>query len=135
MEGIFSQIRSHIMHIHICVHTHAHLHRYLYVHTYTRIAVHAYMNFHLLMKVGMVRVYRILRVMPQSAINIPNICFVNNYGKIKKLYILNNYILYQLLGGFMGHRKTSIKDTHISPQATTVVTIEYRLYVLLLLRC
>ena len=30
----------------------------------------------------------------------------------------------------MGHRKMSIKDAHISPQATTLVVIEYGLYVL-----
>ena len=62
---------------------HMHTHINLYVHTYTHIAVHVYMNSHLLMEVGMVRVYRILRAMPQPTINIPNISFITNYGKVK----------------------------------------------------
>ena len=76
-------MHAYIMYIHISVHTHtcAHTpaHTYLYVLTHTRIAVHVYMNF----QVGMVRVYRILRAMPQPAINIPNISFAANYGKVR----------------------------------------------------
>ena len=37
----------------------------------------------------MVRVYRILRVMPQPAINIAKICFVTNYGKLRNYNFLN----------------------------------------------
>ena len=69
------------MRTHACSCTHAHT--YLYVRTHTCIAVYAYMNFCLLMEVGMIRVYRILRVMPQPTINIPNISFVTNYGKVR----------------------------------------------------
>ena len=55
-----------------------HTHTSIYVHAHTFIAVHVYITFRLLMEGGMVRVYRILRVMPQSAINIAKICFVTN---------------------------------------------------------
>ena len=101
----------HIYYTYTYIHTRTHL----YVHTHTRIAVHVYMNFYLLMEGGMVGVFRILRVMPQPAIHIANISFVTNYGKVRDHIFLNNNILYQLLGGFMGHRKMSIRDTCISP--------------------
>ena len=58
-----------------------------YFHIYTRIAVYVYITFRLLMKGGMVRVYRILRVMPQPAINIAKICFATNYGKLRNYNI------------------------------------------------
>ena len=74
---IYIPIRAYIIHIHkVYVNTHMHTHIQIYVHTHTCIAVHTYMNSCLLMDVGIVRVYRILRVMPQPAINIPNISFV-----------------------------------------------------------
>ena len=71
------------------------------------------MNFRLLMEGGMVRVYRILSVIPQTAIKIAN-SFVTNYGKEETIFLIKN-ILYQLFGGFIDHRKMSIKDTRISP--------------------
>ena len=61
-----------------------------------------YITFRLLMEGGMVRLYRILRVMPQPAINIAKICFVTNYGKSRNYNYLNNNILYHLLGGIYG---------------------------------
>ena len=66
----------HILYLYIYTHTHAHTS--IYVHVHTRIAVH--ITFRLLMEGRMVRLYRILRVMPQPTINIAKICFV-----IKKL--------------------------------------------------
>ena len=104
-------IHAYIIPIHIYTHTHAHTS--IYVHVHTRIAVHVYITFRLLMEGGMVRVYRILRVMPQPAINIAKICFVTNC-KSRNCNFLNNNILYHLLGGiyiciYMGHRKTSIR--------------------------
>ena len=75
--------------------------------------------------------------MPQPVINIAKICFVANYGKVRKLRFFKKqcFVATTCLGGFMGHRKTSIKDSRISPQATTLVVIVYGLYVLLLLPC
>ena len=93
-------IHAYIIPIHIYTHTHAHTS--IYVHVDTRIVVHVYITFRLLMEGGMVRVYRILRVMPQPAINIAKICFVTNYGKSGKYNFLNNNILYHLLGGIYG---------------------------------
>ena len=43
--------------------------------------VHVYIIFRLLMEGGLVRVYRILSVMPHPTINKANISFVTNYGK------------------------------------------------------
>ena len=96
----YMPIHAYIIPIHIYAHTHAHTS--IYVHVHTRIAVHVYITFHLLMEGGMVRVYRILRVMPQPAINIAKICFVTNYGKSRNYNFLNNNILYHLLGGIYG---------------------------------
>ena len=76
-----------------------------YIHVHTRIAVHLYITFRLLREGGMVRVHRILRVMPQSAINKAKICFVTNYGKLRNYNFLNNNILYHLLGGISGSQK------------------------------
>ena len=126
-------IHAYIIPIHIYTHTHAHTS--LYVHVHTCIAMHVYITFRLLMEGGMVRVYRILRVMPQPAIKIAKICFVTNYGKSRNYNFLNNNILYHLLGGIYGPQKDEHQDAHISPQATTLVTIKYRLDVLLLLPC
>ena len=67
-------IHAYIIPIHI--YTHMHAHTSIYVHVHTRIAVHVYITFHLLMEGGMVTVYRILRVMPQPAINIAKICLL-----------------------------------------------------------
>ena len=71
----------HILYLYIYTYTRTHTLPYIYVHT--RIAVHVYIIFHLLMEGGMIRVYRILRVMPQPALNIAKICFVTNYGKVR----------------------------------------------------
>ena len=125
----------HILYLYIYIHTHTHAHTSIYVHVHTRIAVHVYITFRLLMEGGMVRVYRILRVMPQPAINIAKICFVTNYGKSRNYNFLNNNILYHLLGGIYGPQKDEHQDARISPQATTPVTIKYGLYVLRLLPC
>ena len=99
-------IHAYIIPIHIYTHTHAHtsiyIYIYIYIHLHTRIAVHVYIAFRLLMEGGMVRVYRILRVMPQPAINIAKICFVTNYGQLRNYNFLNNNILYHLLGGIYG---------------------------------
>ena len=71
----------HILYLYIdaytCIHTS------IYIHVHTCIAVHVYITFRLLMEGGMVRVYRILKVMPQPTINIAKICFVTNYGKLR----------------------------------------------------
>ena len=75
----------HILYLYVYTHTHAHTS--IYIHVHTRIAVYVYITFHLLMEGGMVRVYRILRVMPQPAINIAKICFVTNYGKLRNYNI------------------------------------------------
>ena len=117
------------------IYTHTHAHTSIYIHVHTRIAVHVYITFCLLMEGGMVRVYRILRVMPQPPINIPKICFVTNYGKLRNCNFLNNNILYHLLGGIYGPQKDEHQDARISPQATTSVAIKYGLYILLLLPC
>ena len=101
-------------HTYTQIHTHIHTHTSIYMHVHTHIAVHVYITFRLLMEGGMVRVYRILRVMPQPTINIAKICFVTNYGKVRIYNFLDNNVLYHFLGVFMGHRKTSIKDAHIS---------------------
>ena len=93
-------IHAYIIPMYIYAHTHAHTS--IYVHVHTRIAVHVYITFRLLMEGGMVRVYRILRVMTQPAINIAKICFVTNYGKSRNYNFLNNNILYHLLGGIYG---------------------------------
>ena len=77
------------------IYTHTHAHTSIYVHVHTRIAVHVYITFRLLMEGGMVRVYRILRVMPQPAINIAKICFVTNYGKSR------NYNFVPLAWGYL----------------------------------
>ena len=74
-------IHAYIIPIHI--YTHACTHFHIYIHVHTRIAMHVYITFRLLMEGGMVRVYRILRVMPQPAINIAKICFVTNSGKLR----------------------------------------------------
>ena len=103
-------------HTHKYTHTYTHTHTSIYMHVHTHIAVHVYITFRLLMEGGMVRVYRILRVMPQPTINIAKICFVTNYGKVRIYNFLDNNVLYHFLGVFMGHRKTSIKDAHISPK-------------------
>ena len=121
----------HILYLYIYTHTHAHT--FMYVHVHTRIAVH--ITFRLLMEGGLLRVYRILRVMPQPAINIDKICFVTNYGKLRNYNFLNNNIFYHLLGGIYGPQKDEHQDARISPQATTLITIKYGLYVLLLLPC
>ena len=71
----------HILYLYIYTYTRTHTLPYIYVHT--SIAVHVYIIFHLLMEGGMIRVYRILRVMPQPALNIAKICFVTNYGKVR----------------------------------------------------
>ena len=76
-------IHAYIIPIHIYIHTHAHTS--IYIHVHTHITVHVYIIFHLLMEGGMVRVYRILRVMPQPALNLAKICFVTNYGKVRNL--------------------------------------------------
>ena len=106
----YMPIHAYIIPIHIYTHTHAHTS--IYVHVHTRIAVHVYITFRLLMEGGMVRVYRILRVMPQPAINIAKICFVTNYGKSRNCNFLNNNILYHLLGGIYGpltcHNKSQL---------------------------
>ena len=73
--------------------------------------------------------------MPQPAINIAKNCFVTSNGKVRNYNISNNNILYHLLGGFKSNRRMSIKDARTSPQATTLVAIEYGLYLLLLLPC
>ena len=84
----------------------------------------------------MVRVYRILRVMPQPAINIAKIfLLLRNYDKLGNYNFLTNNILYHLLGGIYGPQKDEHQDARISPQATTLVAIEYGLYILLLLPC
>ena len=119
----YMPIHAYIIPIHIYAHKHAHTS--IYVHLHTCIAVHVYITFHLLMEGGMVRVYRILRVMPQPAINITKICFVTNYGKSRNYNFLNNNILYHLLGGIYGPQKDEHQDARISPQATTPVTIKY----------
>ena len=75
---------------------------YIYTCAYTHSCVYVYIAFRLLMEGGMVRVYRILRVMPQPAINIAKICFVTNYDKLGNYNFLNNNILYHLLGGIYG---------------------------------
>ena len=77
----YMPIHVYIIPIHIYTHTHARTSIYIDVHTH--IAVHVYITFRLLMEDGIVRVYRILRVMPQPAINIAKICFVTNYGKLR----------------------------------------------------
>ena len=87
------------------IHTHARTHTSISVHAHTCLAVHAYITFRLLMEGGMVRMYRILKVMPQPAINIAKICFVTNYGKVRNYNFLNNNILYHLLGGIYGPQK------------------------------
>ena len=74
----------HILYLYIYVYTHMHAHFH--------ICTCAYITFCLLMEGGMVRVYRILRVMPQPAINIAKICFVTNYDKLRNYNSLNNYI-------------------------------------------
>ena len=109
-------LHAYIIPIHIYTHTHAHTS--IYVHVHTRIAVHVYITFRLLMEGGMVRVYRILRVMPQPAINIAKICFVTNYGKSRNYNFLNNNILYHLLGGIYGPL-TCHSKSQLGPCTTT----------------
>ena len=102
-------IHAYIIPIHI--YTHMHAHTSIYIHVHTRIAVHVYITFHLLMEGGIVRVYWILRVMPQPAIYIAKICFVTNCI-VRNYSFLNNNILYHLLGGIYGplicHSKSQI---------------------------
>ena len=93
-------IHAYIIPIHI--HTHMHVYTSIYIQVHTRIAVHVYITFRLLMEGGMVRVYRILRVTPQPAINLAKICFVTNYGKLRNYNFLNNNILHHLLGSIYG---------------------------------
>ena len=125
----------HVYYTYTYTHTCMHTLPYIYIHVHTRIAVHVYIAFHLLMEGGMVRVYRILRVMPQPAINIAKICFVTNYDKLGNYNFLNNNILYHLLGGIYGPQKDEHQDARISPQANTPVASKYGLYILLLLPC
>ena len=99
----YMPIHAYIIPIHI--YTHMHAPTSIYIHVHTCIAVHVYITFHLLMEGGMVRVYRILRVIPQPAINIAKICFVTNYGKLRNYNFLNNNVLYNLLGGIYGPQK------------------------------
>ena len=118
----YMPIHAYIIPIHIYTHTHAHTS--IYIHAHTRTAMHVYITFRLLMEGGMVRVYRILRVMLQPAINIAKICFVTNSGKLRNYNFLNNNILYHLLGGIYGPQKDEHQDARISPQATTPVAIK-----------
>ena len=76
-------IRRHAYIIPILTYIHTHAHTSIYIHVHTCIAVHVYIIFHLLMEGGMLRVYRILRLMPQPALNIAKLCFVTNYGKVR----------------------------------------------------
>ena len=102
----------------LCIYTHTRMPTLPHIYVHTRIAVHVYIAFRLLMEGGMVRVYRILRVVPQPAINIAKICFVTNYGKLRNYNFLNNNILYHLLGGIYGPQKDEHQDARISPKAT-----------------
>ena len=92
-------IHAYIIPIHIYTHTHAHFH--IYIHVHTHIAVHVYIAFRLLMEGGMVRVYRILRVMPQPAINIAKICFVTNYGKLRNYNFFKQQYFVPLAWGYL----------------------------------
>ena len=78
----YKPIHAYIIQLHIYIHMHTRMHASIYVDMHTRIAVQVYMIFCLLMEGGMVRVYRIVRVMLHPNINIANICFVTNYGKL-----------------------------------------------------
>ena len=75
---------AYIIPIHIYIYSHAHTP--IYVHAHIFIVVHVYINFRLFMEGGMVRVYRILRVMPQTAINRAKICFITNYDKVITIF-------------------------------------------------
>ena len=94
-----------ILYLFIRIYIHTHIHTSIYVHAHTPIAVHVYITFHLFMEGGMVRVYRILRIMSQSAVNIAKFCFVTNYCKVRNYNFWNSNILCHLLGGIYGARK------------------------------